>query len=150
MDGGTVIDAIVLAVDANPGFDEAVAVDLVTIPDTRDAADDVPAPKLDTAPDTTTADLGADGGSDNCSSSPDGGGGCALASVLVIAPHPDDDIITSSGVIVRALRRGEQVHVVYLTNGDLLGTDIGLVRQGEAVAGEGVLGVGENSLIFLG
>ena len=102
MDGGTVIDAIVLAVDANPGFDEAVAVDLVTIPDTRDAADDVPAPKLDTAPDTTTADLGADGGSDNCSSSPDGGGGCALASVLVIAPHPDDDIITSSGVIVRA------------------------------------------------
>jgi LmbE family N-acetylglucosaminyl deacetylase len=151
MDGGTAIDATVLANDANPGLDVAAAVDLVTIPNPGDAAADVPLPNLDTARDRTTVDASVDGISDNCSSSPDGGGGgCALASVLVIAPHPDDDIITSSGVIVRALRRGEQVHVVYLTNGDILGTDVGLVRQVEAVAGEGVLGVGEDSLIFLG
>jgi LmbE family N-acetylglucosaminyl deacetylase len=70
--------------------------------------------------------------------------------ILVIAPHPDDEIITSSGVISRALRRGEQVHVVYLTNGDFYGTDAGIVRQGEAVASQSVLGVGEDNMMFLG
>jgi len=79
-------------------------------------------------------------------------GGCSpIASILVMAPHPDDDIITSSGVISRALRRGEQVHVAYLTNGDLsYGVEGGLLREGEAVAGQGVLGVGEDNLVFLG
>jgi LmbE family N-acetylglucosaminyl deacetylase len=76
--------------------------------------------------------------------------------ILVVAPHPDDDILTSAGVLNRALRRGQQVHVVYLTNGDLNaigdlnGAAAGLVRQNEAVASQGVLGVGEDSLLFLG
>ncbi|MCU7859439.1 MAG: PIG-L family deacetylase [Candidatus Thiodiazotropha sp. (ex Lucinoma kastoroae)] len=35
-----------------------------------------------------------------------------FASILVVAPHPDDDIIISSGVIADAVSRGEQVTVV--------------------------------------
>ena len=74
----------------------------------------------------------------------------ADAQILVVAPHPDDDLIIASGVVQRALARGEPVRVVYVTNGDFAGTSVGLVRQGEAVAGQAALGLGEDNLIFLG
>jgi LmbE family N-acetylglucosaminyl deacetylase len=77
-------------------------------------------------------------------------GVCGPSSILVMAPHPDDDVITSAGVIERAMRRGEQVHVAYLTNGDFNGTDEGATRQNEAVASQNVLGMSEDNLFFLG
>jgi LmbE family N-acetylglucosaminyl deacetylase len=78
-------------------------------------------------------------------------GSTANAQILVLAPHPDDDIITSAGVIYEAHRRDESVTVVYLTNGDFNGTDTGILRQGEAVAAQvDHLGTLETDLIFLG
>lgn len=74
----------------------------------------------------------------------------AGADILVVAPHPDDDILTSAGVIVRALERGEEVHVVYMTNGDVDGTTMGHARQAEAVRAQAELGLAEQHLIFLG
>jgi LmbE family N-acetylglucosaminyl deacetylase len=74
----------------------------------------------------------------------------AQAQTLVVAPHPDDDIIIASGVIQRALARGEQVWVVYVTNGDRAGISVGTQRQGEAVTAQGILGQPEERLIFLG
>ncbi len=41
--------------------------------------------------------------------------------ILVIAPHPDDDIIAAAGVIYRAVNRGDLCKVVFMTNGDLNG-----------------------------
>ena len=38
--------------------------------------------------------------------------------VLILAPHPDDDIIGCAGVIQRALKSGSKVRVVYITCGD--------------------------------
>ena len=38
--------------------------------------------------------------------------------VLIISPHPDDDIIGCAGVIQRALEAGAKVKVVYITCGD--------------------------------
>lgn len=38
--------------------------------------------------------------------------------VLIISPHPDDDIIGCAGVIQRALKAGAKVEVVYITCGD--------------------------------
>lgn len=38
--------------------------------------------------------------------------------VLIVSPHPDDDIIGCAGVIQRALKEGAQVKVVYITCGD--------------------------------
>jgi len=75
----------------------------------------------------------------------------ASARILVIAPHPDDDIITSAGVIYSAVKRGEPVKVVYMTNGDLYGTAIGYQREGEAVNAQvNNLGPTEDDLMFLG
>ncbi|OPY00311.1 MAG: glucosamine-6-phosphate deaminase-like protein [Syntrophorhabdus sp. PtaB.Bin006] len=73
------------------------------------------------------------------------------ANILIISPHPDDDIIMASGVIRTALVRGESVRVVYMTNGDYAGgVNTGYTRQAEAVAGQLVLGMQEDNLIFLG
>jgi LmbE family N-acetylglucosaminyl deacetylase len=75
----------------------------------------------------------------------------AASQILVLAPHPDDDILTASGVTFDAVRRGESVTIVYFTNGDKNGTDIGLTRQREAVTAQVTyLGTLENELIFLG
>ncbi len=38
--------------------------------------------------------------------------------VLIISPHPDDDIIGCAGVIQRAIKAGAKVKVVYITCGD--------------------------------
>jgi LmbE family N-acetylglucosaminyl deacetylase len=77
--------------------------------------------------------------------------GVANSKILVISPHPDDDIITSAGVVYAATQRGEQVTVVYVTNGDASGISAGERRQVEAVnAQTSNLGTLESDLIFLG
>ncbi len=77
--------------------------------------------------------------------------GNVFAKILVVSPHPDDDIITASGIIAKALQRGEQVKIVYMTNGDIRGYESGLNREQEAVnAAVGVLGMTESNLVFLG
>jgi LmbE family N-acetylglucosaminyl deacetylase len=74
----------------------------------------------------------------------------AQAAVLVIAPHPDDDVIAGAGVIHRAAGY-EEVTVVYMTNGDIHGTAEGYVRQDEAVSAQVQhLGLVEDNLVFLG
>lgn len=71
--------------------------------------------------------------------------------VLVVAPHPDDDILIGSGVIANAVQRGDQVKVVFVTNGDYDGITQGYVREAEAVNAQVQnLGTTENDLIFLG
>ncbi len=72
------------------------------------------------------------------------------AKILVLAPHPDDDIITAAGITYQAVVRAEPVKIVFMTNGDILGINRGYLRQGEAVTAEAFLGVMEDNLIFLG
>ncbi len=75
----------------------------------------------------------------------------AHATIMVFSPHPDDDILTSSGIIKHANYTGNTVITVYMTNGDFGGIDIGYLRQGEAVdAQEQFLDSIEDNLIFLG
>ena len=39
-------------------------------------------------------------------------------SIMVIAPHPDDEIIGAGGVILQVLAQQQAVHLVYLTEGE--------------------------------
>src|SRR5262245_52083561 len=38
--------------------------------------------------------------------------------LLVVAPHPDDEVLAAGGLMQHVLAAGGQVRVVYLTNGD--------------------------------
>ena len=38
--------------------------------------------------------------------------------IVVIAPHPDDDILGAGGTLLKAKSLGAEVHIIYVTNGD--------------------------------
>jgi LmbE family N-acetylglucosaminyl deacetylase len=38
--------------------------------------------------------------------------------ILILAPHPDDEILGLGGVILKTLQQGGKVHLVYLTDGE--------------------------------
>src|SRR5437016_1821426 len=38
--------------------------------------------------------------------------------VMVIAPHPDDEVIGCGGTVIRHVRAGDQVSIIYLTRGE--------------------------------
>jgi glucosamine-6-phosphate deaminase len=39
--------------------------------------------------------------------------------VLVFSPHPDDDVISMGGTLIRLVEQGHQVHVAYMTSGNI-------------------------------
>lgn len=69
---------------------------------------------------------------------------------VVIAPHPDDEALIASGVLLRAAQSGSDPAVIVMTNGDLDCLHDGLRREGESVAGLAALGVREERVFFLG
>jgi LmbE family N-acetylglucosaminyl deacetylase len=87
--------------------------------------------------------------------------------ILVLAPHPDDDILSTAGTIQQALEMGLPVEVVLLTVGDYNETSfalyrkeitldstealrLGETRREEALAAQGILGVKPEQVTFLG
>ena len=87
--------------------------------------------------------------------------------ILVLVPHPDDDILSTAGTVQQALEMGLPVKVVFFTNGDynetsfalyrkeitLSSTDalrLGESRREEALAAQGILGVKPEQVAFLG
>lgn len=86
--------------------------------------------------------------------------------ILVVAPHPDDDILSSGGLIQIALRLHKPVYVLFITTGDANSQtvsdflhkplkpkfyrELGYVRHREAVRAERFLGVPEDHMFFLG
>src|SRR5207302_3044341 len=39
--------------------------------------------------------------------------------VLVFSPHPDDDVISMGGTLIHLVDQGHQVHVAYMTSGNI-------------------------------
>lgn len=87
--------------------------------------------------------------------------------ILVLVPHPDDDILSNAGLIQQALELGLQIKVVLLTVGDYNETSfalyrkeitldstealrLGETRREEALAAQGILGVKPEQVTFLG
>ncbi len=87
--------------------------------------------------------------------------------ILVLAPHPDDEVLGAGGVIQQAVAQQLPIKVVFLTNGDSnqwsfflyrkhpvifpgAVETMGLVRHDEAVNASQILGVDPKNLIFLG
>jgi LmbE family N-acetylglucosaminyl deacetylase len=87
--------------------------------------------------------------------------------IVIVAPHPDDEVIACGGLIQQALALGDSVWVVYVTSGDgswpsawrVTGDmfpgpkdylELGRARIEEAEAGAKVLGLDTTHLVFLG
>jgi len=87
--------------------------------------------------------------------------------VLVMAPHPDDEVLGTGGVLQRAVAMKVPIKVVFFTYGDsnqwsfllyrrhpviMPGAveKMGLVRRDEAMAASSILGVTPENLVFLG
>jgi glucosamine-6-phosphate deaminase len=43
----------------------------------------------------------------------------AAKTILVFSPHPDDDVISMGGTIIRLVEQGHKVHVAYMTSGNI-------------------------------
>lgn len=77
------------------------------------------------------------------------------APAVVFAPHPDDETLGCGGVIVKKLQAGAPLAVVFMTDGSgshsrLMARDkLGRLRQGEALAAAGVLGLDAKDVFFL-
>lgn len=69
--------------------------------------------------------------------------------ILVLAPHPDDEILMAGGVIARAKAEGKRVAVAIVTNGDLGCERDGVRREKESVAAIAKVG-GADQVFFLG
>jgi LmbE family N-acetylglucosaminyl deacetylase len=80
------------------------------------------------------------------------------ATTLVIAPHPDDEVLGCGGLILRARLEGRRVHVAYITDGSashprhptLTPAVLTQQRQAEARAALQKLGVDRVEVTFLG
>jgi glucosamine-6-phosphate deaminase len=45
--------------------------------------------------------------------------GAEPKTILVFSPHPDDDVISMGGTIIRLVQQGHRVHVAYMTSGNI-------------------------------
>lgn len=87
--------------------------------------------------------------------------------LLILAPHPDDEVAGCGGLILRATQEGVPVRVVFLTNGDSnegafltyrghpvvtpsAVIEMGRTREEEAQRADAVLGVSRSDISFLG
>ena len=81
--------------------------------------------------------------------------------VLIFAPHPDDETLACGGTIAKKVRQGEDVHVVFLTDGrnshlhtlgistDPSPEELAPIRKQEAREAAKIMGIKPDNLVFL-
>lgn len=70
--------------------------------------------------------------------------------ILIIAPHQDDEILATGGLIQKCVKLGDIVTVLFATNGDYRGPQIAQKRYRESKEALTFLGVDENNIFYLG
>lgn len=55
--------------------------------------------------------------------------GDAPQKVLIFSPHPDDDVISMGGTFITLVQQGHQVHVAYMTGGNIAVRDDACLRH---------------------
>jgi LmbE family N-acetylglucosaminyl deacetylase len=80
---------------------------------------------------------------------------------VFFAPHPDDETLACGGTIALKVRRGEEVSIVFMTDGrnshlhalgiasDPKPGELAGIRKEEAIRAAGILGVPSENLLFL-
>src|SRR5262249_56536165 len=53
--------------------------------------------------------------------------------VLIFSPHPDDDVISMGGTLIRLADHGHEVHVAYQTSGNIAVFDDDAIRFADFV-----------------
>lgn len=56
-------------------------------------------------------------------------GGRERQTVLVFSPHPDDDVISMGGTLITLAEQGHEVHVAYMTSGNIAVFDHDAIRH---------------------
>lgn len=71
---------------------------------------------------------------------------------MIFAPHPDDEVLMTSGIIENAVTEGNKIKVVILTNGDYGASNkiYGQIRLSESIDALTFLGLKIEDIIFLG
>jgi len=73
--------------------------------------------------------------------------------IVVFAPHPDDEVLGCGGTIVKRIKEGYDVYIVFMTDGgsshSKCPTELKAVRQQEAKDAARILGVDQKNLFFL-
>ena len=74
-----------------------------------------------------------------------------MSTVLIVAPHPDDEVLGVGGTMLRHLSQGDEVHVLICTKGDYatFGKEQVEGVQREAREAHKLLGVTESHFLEL-
>lgn len=70
--------------------------------------------------------------------------------MLVIAPHQDDEILSSAILIQKYIQSGNEVFIAFVTNGDYEGYDTAVLRYYESSYALDKLGICENHIYYMG
>ncbi len=72
--------------------------------------------------------------------------------ILVLCPHPDDEVLMTAGLIRRCVTEQREIFVALATNGDYLcpNQEKGRRRLAESLEALGLLGLAQNRVFFLG
>jgi len=54
--------------------------------------------------------------------------------IVIFSPHPDDDVISMGGTLIRLVEQGHEVHVAYQTSGNIAVFDDDVIRFSEFVS----------------
>ena len=52
---------------------------------------------------------------------------------MIFSPHPDDDVISMGGTLIRLVDQGHEVHVAYQTSGSIAVFDDAAIRHADFV-----------------